>query len=187
MASTVFKAVRAPWMADDFPEELAIKFELMPVVFSLHMITGGLALALVPLALWLNRWPRWHRPVARIAACDVLVAGVTAYPVALVAPVTTGSAWGFAAQATVWLILLAVALYHIRTGRVAQHRAAMILMAATMTGAIFFRVYLALWAIFAQGRHYALFYALDAWVAWLVPLGLAALVLKRGATGREAG
>lgn len=187
VASTMFKALRAPWMADDFPEELAVKFELMPAIFSVHMITGGLALGLVPLTLWLSRWPRWHRQVARIAAANVLVAGITAYPVALIAPVTRWSAWGFAAQATVWLALLALALWHVRAGRVAQHRAAMILMAATMTGAIFFRVYLALWAIFAQGRHYALFYALDAWVAWLVPLGLAALVLKRGATGREAG
>lgn len=183
----MFKALRAPWSADDFPEELAVKFELMPVVFSVHMITGGLALALVPAALLLSRRPRWHRPVARIAAADVLVAGLTAYPVALIAPVTKWSAWGFTAQATVWLFLLGAALVHIRAGRAAQHRAAMILMAATMTGAIFFRVHLALWAIFAQGRHYALFYALDAWVAWLVPLGLAALAMKRGATGREAG
>lgn len=177
--ATAYKALLAPLHVDDFPEELAVKAELLPVTFPLHMVSGALALVLVPLAILLRGAPRWHRPVARIAALDVVVAGVTAFPVALVAPVTVWSAWGFAAQGAVWLILLALGLYHIRAGRSEQHRACMLLMAATMTGAIFFRVYLALWAIFAQGRHYELFYAVDAWVAWSVPLGLTALVLRQ--------
>lgn len=183
---TAYKALIAPWQVEDFPEELAVKAELLPVTFALHMISGGLALVLVPLAILLNGHPRWHRPVARIAALDVLLAGVTAFPVALVAPVTPWSAWGFTAQGAVWLILLGLGLRHIRAGRSAQHRACMLLMAATMTGAIFFRVYLALWAIFAQGRHYELFYAIDAWVAWSVPLGLTALVLRQQGIRRNS-
>lgn len=183
---TAYKALIAPWQIDDFPEELAVKAELLPVTFALHMISGGLALVLVPLAILLRGSPRWHRPLARIAALDVAVAGVTAFPVALIAPVTVWSAWGFAAQGAVWLILLGLGLHHIRAGRAEQHRACMLLMAATMTGAIFFRVYLALWAIFAQGRHYELFYAVDAWVAWSVPLGLTALALKQQGIWRNS-
>ena len=176
--ATAWKAVRAPWGIDDFPEELAVKAELMPLVFSVHMIAGGLALILVPLAIMLSGRPAWHRPVARLAALDVALAGLSAFPVALIAPVTRWSSWGFTAQGMVWLILLAAGIHAIRTGRPARHRACMILMTAATSGAVFFRIYLALWAIFAQGRSYALFYAVDAWVAWLVPLLLTALVLK---------
>ena len=179
VTATAVKAIRSPWLVDDFPESLAIKVELMPVLFPLHMVTGGLALVLVPLALALNRTPRRHRPVARIAALDVLVAGLTAFPVALVAPVTWFSALGFSAQGLTWLILLGLGVAHIHAGRIAQHRACMIMMAATMTGAVFFRIYLALFALTAWPRRFEAFYAADAWVAWLLPLALATLWLKR--------
>lgn len=164
---------------DDFPEDLLVKVELMPTVFPLHMLAGALALVLVPAALLLRPWPRWHRLAGRIAAADVLVAGVTAYPVALVAPVTAWSAAGFAAQATVWLAFLALGLWNIRHGRVAAHRRCMLLMTATASGAIFFRIYLASWAILAQGKHFAVFYACDAWIAWLLPLLATLVFVKR--------
>ena len=38
------KAVTAAFLNDDFPEGLAIKVELLPVIFPLHMVTGALAL-----------------------------------------------------------------------------------------------------------------------------------------------
>lgn len=176
---TAWKALRAPWLVDDFPEELAVKAELIPWIFNVHMITGGLALVLVPLAILLRRRPRWHRPVARLAALDVVLAGLTAFPVALIAPVTRWSAWGFTAQGLAWLALLAVGIHAIRTGNAARHRTCMVLLAAVTSGAVFFRIYLALWAIFAQGRHYELFYAIDAWAAWGLPLALTALALNR--------
>ena len=179
VATTAWKALNAPWRVDDFPEELAVKVELLPTVFAVHMIAGGLALLLVPLAILLRGKPHWHRRVARTAALVVLVAGVTAFPVALVAPVTWGSALGFSAQGTTWLVFLALGIRAIRHRNVAHHRAFMLLMAAATSGAVFFRIYLALWAIFAQGRGYALFYAVDAWVAWLLPVTLVALWLKR--------
>jgi len=177
--STAWKALRAPWMVDDFPEALAVKAELLPVVFPIHMVTGGLALVLVPLAILLRHRPRWHRPVARLAAIDVVLAGVTAFPVALVAPVTWGSALGFTAQGALWLVLLALGLRHIRAGRVAAHRACMLLLAAATSGAVFFRVYLALFAIYGSMRHYEAFYALDAWLAWGLPVAITAVMLKR--------
>jgi len=177
--STAWKALRAPWMVDDFPEALAIKVELMPLLFPLHMLAGGLALVLVPLAILLRHRPEWHRRVARVTAVVVLVAGVTAFPVALVAPVTLGSALGFTAQGALWLVLLAAGIRHIRAGRVAQHRACMLLMAAATSGAVFFRVYLALFAIYGSMRHYEAFYVADAWLAWGLPVAITALVLNR--------
>lgn len=176
---TALKALYSPWLVDDFPEALAIKVELMPVIFPLHMLSGGLALLLVPLALAARLRPRWHKLAGRIAAADVAIAGLTAFPVALVEPVTWGSALGFSAQGTLWLGLLALGIWNIRRRRPAAHRAAMLLMAATTTGAVFFRVYLALYAMIGGFRHYELFYAFDAWIAWSLPLLAMALWLKR--------
>jgi hypothetical protein len=179
VVETAWKALRAPWLVDDFPEALAVKVELLPWAFPLHMITGGLALLLVPLTLALRRWPRWHRLAGRITALDVSIAGLTAFPVALIAPVTRISAFGFAAQGAVWLALLGLGIWNIRRRRIAAHRACMLLMAATTTGALFFRIYLALFAIFGDLRHYETFYAFDAWIAWSLPLLAMAFFLKR--------
>ena len=75
---------------------------------------------------------------------------------AVVAPIvlthTGGSALGFAAQGCVWLALAARGVWMIRAGRTAEHRAAMLMMAAVMSGAIFFRAYLAFWAMLAHGQ-----------------------------------
>lgn len=181
---TAIKAVLAPLALDDFPESLAIKAELMPIVFPVHMVSGGLALILVPLAIAASTHPRRHRPLARLAALNVVIAGVTALPVALVAPVTAGSALGFAMQGIVWLALLALGINHARRGQTRQHRACMLLMAATMSGAVFFRLWLALWAIHGQPRHFELFYACDAWFAWLLPLTLTGAYLQHTASRR---
>ena len=183
---TAILALRAPWLVDDFPEALAVKAELLPWLFPLHMITGGLALIAVPLTLLLRRRARWHRLAGRITAMIVLIAGLTAFPVALVAPVTPLSAWGFAAQGAIWLVLLGLGLWHGHHRRIAAHRAAMLFMAATTSGALFFRIYLALFAIWGDARHYEAFYALNAWLAWSVPLLAMAVFLKRtGALARD--
>ena len=180
---TAVKALRSPWQVDDFPEALAVKAELLPWLFPLHMIAGGLVLLLIPATLVVRRHARWHRPLGRVTALVVLVAGLTAFPVALIAPVTPVSAWGFAAQGAVWLVLLGIGLRNIKLRRLHAHRAAMLLMAATTTGALFFRVYLALWAIFGDLRHYEAFYAADAWIAWSLPLAATAIFLKRTGAG----
>jgi hypothetical protein len=55
----------------------------------------------------------------------------------------------------------------------------MLLMVATTSGAIVFRVLLALWSIFGSVRRFEAFYALDAWIAWLLPLSCTAAWLAR--------
>ena len=176
---TAARGLLSAFANDDFPEALAVKVELLPLLFPLHMVTGSLALFLLPLTIALRRRPKWHRPLGRLAAADELVAGLTAYPVAWVAPVTTASALGFSAQATVWLVLLALALNHIRHRRIAAHWRCMLLMTATTAGAIVFRLLLAGWAMLGSSRWFETFYACDAWVGWLLPLTTTALILRR--------
>lgn len=187
VTSVVVKALMQAFDQDDFPEALLVKVEALPVIFPVHMFAGALALVLVPLALLLRPWPRWHRIAGRAAAVDVLIAGVTAFPVAWVEPVTPWSGAGFIAQAAVWLTFLGFGIWNIRRGRIKQHRACMLLMTATASGAIFFRIYLASWTILADGRHFAAFYSGDAWLAWLLPLLATALFIKNRWSIKQAG
>jgi len=154
---------------DGFPEALAVKLEFLPIIFPVHMVTGGLALLLVPLVLYL-RGTRWHRLAGRVVAIDIVIAAITAIPVAVVMPVTTTSAAGFVAQASIWIVLLGVGIWSIRSGRVAAHRACMLMLAAVTSGALFFRVYLGLWKVFGVSEFFDTFYAIDAWIAWGLPL-----------------
>jgi hypothetical protein len=163
------RAVNESWNNDSFPEALAIKLENLPLVFPVHMVTGGLALMLVPLTLSL-RGTRWHKLAGRITAADVVIAGVTAIPVALDLPVTKISAAGFAAQGVVWMVLLGVGIWHIHHGNVTSHRACMLMMAAVTSGVLFFRLYLGLWKFFGVPEYFCSFYAFDAWIAWGLPL-----------------
>lgn len=173
-AYTAWGAFVSAFDNEEFPESLAVKVELLPVIFPVHMVTGALALVLLPLALALRHRPQLHRTVGRIAAVDVLLSGLTAFPVAWVVPVTKVSAAGFSMQAAVWLLLLGLGVHFIRRGRREAHMACMVLMVATTSGAIVFRVFLALWALFGSMRRFEAFYALDAWIAWMLPLGITA-------------
>ena len=162
---------------EGFPEPLAVKLELLPIIFPVHMVAGGLALLLVPLVLYL-RGTRWHRPMGRIAAIDILIAGITAIPVAVVMPVTNASAAGFVAQGIAWVVLLGLGIWNIRAGRVAAHRACMLMMAAVTSGALFFRIYLGLWKVVGTPKYFDTFYGIDAWIAWGLPLIGMALWLR---------
>jgi Predicted membrane protein (DUF2306) len=171
------RGISESWNNDGFPEALAVKLELLPIIFPLHMVTGGLALLLVQLVLVL-RGTAWHKVAGRVAAVDILIAGLTAIPVALQDPVTKISAAGFAAQAVMWLTLLSLGIWHIRNGRTASHRACMLMLAAVTSGAVFFRIYLGLWKLVGEPKYFYAFYAVDAWIAWGVPLLVMAFWLR---------
>jgi Predicted membrane protein (DUF2306) len=173
---TALRGMSESWDNEGFPEALTLKLDHLSVIFPVHMVTGGFALLLVPLALLL-RGTRWHKVIGRIAAADILIAGVTALPVALQSPVTKLSAAGFTAQAITWMTLLGFGLWHIRNGRKEQHRACMLMMAAVTSGAMFFRIYLGLWKAYGVPEYFYTFYAIDAWVAWGLPLGVVAVTV----------
>ena len=177
---TAVKAIGETFDANAFPEALAIKLEALPLIFPVHMFAGGMALMLVPVVLLL-RGTRWHRWAGQVAATDVLIAGATAVPVALTYPVTPWAAAGFSAQGLLWMTLLGIGIWNIRHGRVRSHQRAMLLMAAVTSGAVFFRIYLALWAIYGSHRYFTTFYSCDAWMAWGLPfLLMLAFTIHKG-------
>ena len=178
LLSTALRALLAAYDSDNFPEALLVKVEILPLIFPLHMVTGGLALVLVPVTYFL-RGTQLHKWVGRLTVADIVVAGVTAIPVALTAPVAPMAAAGFSTQGLVWLLLIAKGVWHIRRGEIAAHRNAMLMMAAVTSGALFFRIYLALWAIFGNAEGFKTFYAVDSWVAWAVPLGITSFIVLR--------
>ena len=51
---TALRGISESWDNDGFPESLAVKLELMPFLFPVHMVGGGMALLLVPLAISLH-------------------------------------------------------------------------------------------------------------------------------------
>lgn len=175
---TALRGISESWANESFPEALTLKLEHLPIIFPVHMVSGGLALLLVPVVLML-RGTRWHKLAGRVAAADILIAGLTAIPVALQSPVTKLSAAGFTAQAVVWLTLLGLGLWHIRNGRVPQHRACMLMLAAVTSGAMFFRIFLGLWKVFGLPEYFYTFYAVDAWIAWGLPLLAMATMVKQ--------
>jgi Predicted membrane protein (DUF2306) len=179
------RGISEAWDNEGFPESLAVKLELMPLIFPIHMVTGGLALLLVPLAIFL-RGTKIHKWAGRLAAVDIAIAGFTAFPVALDMPITKVSAAGFTVQALTWLTLLGLGIWHIRNGRTRQHRTMMLLVAAVTSGAMFFRIYLGFWKMIMGAKYFYYFYALDAWIAWGLPLLAMAMWLKKSKSNRLA-
>jgi uncharacterized membrane protein YozB (DUF420 family) len=133
---------------------------------------------LVPLALQF-RGSVWHKFAGRIAAADIVIAALTAIPVALENPLTNVTAAGFVVQAILWLTLLVVGVWNIKRGKIRAHQNSMLLMAAVTSGALFFRVFLAGFAAFGGHAYFKMFYSIDAWVGWGVPFALCLVWLIR--------
>ena len=166
---TGIRALIEAYDSSGFPEALAIKVELLPVIFPVHMVTGGLTLLLVPATIFARR-TRWHKTLGRITALMIIISGLTAPIVAWQIPVTLISAAGFTAQALAWMGLLTAGIWNIRNGRIKAHQTYMLMVAAVTSGAIFFRIYLGLYAHYGPRGFFYYFYGFNAWIAWLLPL-----------------
>lgn len=152
--------------------------ERLPTVFPLHMGFSGVALIATALAVLLRRRPVWHRPVGRLALVCVLVGGVTALPSAAASGADLLARVGFGVQAVVWLAFAALGFARVRARRLALHRTAMLMMAATGFGAVVLRLMLA--ALAWLGQDPSLWYGAVAWAAWLVPVSAVAASLAVG-------
>jgi len=149
----------------------------LPTLFPLHMAASALALTVVPLAVFCRHWPRWHRPLGRIAAICVLAGGFAALPVALFSVATWPARLGFVAQAVVWLTLLILGLYNARIHNHKRHAWLMAGMVALTVSPVLLRILVQV--VIAYRMHFAPAYAVIAWISWILPLTVTWLWLSR--------
>lgn len=165
------------------PDVLLLVRQKLPLAFPLHMIASGLALIFIAIAAAARHRRGLHRAIGRIAALCVLIGGLTALPVALASEAGPVAQAGFFAQGIVWLALLIAAVIAIRLGHIRRHARLMMAMAAVASGAIWLR--LALWLALALQLPFEASYALAAWAAWCLPLGLVLVLSRPGARQRR--
>lgn len=161
------------------PDILLLVRQKLPLAFPLHMIASGLALIFIAIAAAARHRRGFHRAVGRIAVLCVLIGGLTALPVALASEAGPVAQAGFFAQGVVWLTLLIAAVTAIRLGDAKRHARLMMAMAAVASGAIWLR--LTLWLAVALQLPFEASYALAAWGAWCLPLGLVLFLNRPGA------
>lgn len=157
------------------PYDMLIVDLAAPVLFRLHMLASGLALALMPVVLALRHKANWHRPVGRLAAVAVVVGGLTALPVAVVGHSPVLARAGLFMQGTVWLALIGAGFAAIRAGRRRQHVKCMVAMVAVASGALWVRLVTA--AASAWQLPFDAVYSAICWLGWLLPL-VAVLLLS---------
>ena len=151
----------------------------------LHATTASVALLLGP---WQfvpglrRRQLRLHRLMGRAYGLAILVAGLTAFPVATNADYGIVSSLGFMALGAAWLLTTGVGIRRAMQHRVAEHRAWMIRSYALTAAAITLRILLGGAGAFDLPMELA--YPAIAWLCW-VPNWIAAEVwLRAEAAGR---
>lgn len=159
------------------PYEMLLLTERVPYVFSLHMVTSALALALLPLAFATRNTPDLHRAVGRALGVFVVAGGLTSLPVALLSTSGPIARAGFFVQGLVWLALFARGWQAIRVRDRRRHAHLMLAMAAVTTGAVWFRLMTG--SAIAFGWPFEATYACAAWAGWLIPLALVTLYAPR--------
>jgi hypothetical protein len=158
------------------PYPLWLVEQRLPVLFRLHMINAGLALPAVTIAIACHGL-NLHKLVGRTAAVLVLAGGVTALPVALASEAHWLARAGFLAQGTAWITALLAAGLAIRHNDRRRHKWLMLAVAAIASGAVWLR--LATWAAATWGASFDTAYASAAWLSWMLPLGVIALLAHR--------
>ena len=148
----------------------------LPVLFRMHMVSAGLALLAVPIAIACHGLSL-HKLVGRTAAILVVAGGVTAVPAALASEAHWLARAGFLVQALAWIALVMAAVRAIRRGDRVRHMWLMLAVAAIASGALWLR--LATWAMAEWGGSFEAKYALAAWLSWVLPLGIVTLLGHR--------
>lgn len=171
---TGFVAVSQGLGAIPLPYNLFLVDERLPGIFKLHMLASGAALLLIPLVIAVRRDRAWHRPLGYAAAVCVLLGALTSLPVALYSHSVAAARMGFLAQGIVWLALIALGILAVHRRRFADHAHLMLMMAAVASGALWVR--LTTTAATAYNLPFDTVYGCAAWLGWLLPLAVVALI-----------
>ena len=140
-----------------------------------HSVAGSLAL-LTSLSALLpeSRRFRWHRSAGRLYLLSVLVAGITALPMSVMAAGGILSKIGFGLQALLWIGTAALAAHFARRKRFQFHRRWMVRSFALTYGAVLSRLLLN--GLLQAGIPFHSVYDAISW-SWLITLGLGELWL----------
>lgn len=152
------------------PYEMFLLAERVPIVFKIHMVTGALTLLFAPIVIAVRRNRQTHRMLGRVLGAFVVVAGLTAIPVAIFSSSSLAARAGFFTQGVVWMGLFAAAVRAIRRGDRVRHVRGMLAMVAVTTGAVWFRVLTG--SAILLHLPFAEVYAASAWIGWMLPLVL---------------
>lgn len=156
------------------PYNLFLVDERLPGIFKLHMLASGAALLLVPLVIAVRRDRAWHRPLGYVAAMCVLLGALTSLPVALHSTSPFAARLGFLAQGLTWLALVALGIIAVRRRHLAHHSRMMLMMAAVASGALWVRLTTTIAT--SYDLPFDPVYSSAAWLGWLLPLAIVALV-----------
>jgi uncharacterized membrane protein len=156
----------------------------------IHAVSAGLALMLGPwqFAAGLRaRHPQLHRRIGYGYATCLLVGGISALPLAAQAMGGPLAQLGFGLLGLGWLATTAIALIHVRAGRIGAHRRWMLRSFALTTAGISLRVQLGVGGVL--GLPVEAIYTAVAWSCWVPNVLLAELWLwpKAQATDAEPG
>lgn len=149
-----------------------------------HLVFGPLALALLPFQFWgklRTKRPAIHRWIGRVSVASIFVASIGAM---IIAPHTTAgpvAAIGFFLLGLFWFATTAIAFYHVRAGRIAQHKRWMIRSASLTIAGIMLRLYLPIF-MFGTNMEFMEFYPIVAWLCWVPNLLVAEWILRRPRT-----
>jgi hypothetical protein len=154
--------------------------------FFAHIFAGPLSLALGPLLVSgrFRAWaPAWHRRLGKLQLLNVIVLVV---PSGLVMALWAAGGWpAGVGLGALGLSTLGCAWWGWRAAvgrRFAQHRRWMWRLFALLGSAVVLRALGGLTEVLQLES--ALFPVVNAWIGWLLPLGICEIVLRRNRTGR---
>ena len=142
--------------------------EIKPLAMALHMLAGGVALAVAVIQLLLikvQRAVRHHRVLGWIYGLSVLTSGVAAFALFGSSIGGLNADLGFSLLSAVWLFATVQAIFLARNQDWAAHQRWMIRSFSLCFAAVTLRIYLG--AFFALGVPFEQFYTALAWICWV--------------------
>ena len=142
--------------------------EIKPIAMALHMLAGGVALAVAAVQLLLikvQRAERHHRVLGWIYGVSVLTSGVAAFALFGSSIGGLNADLGFSLLSAVWLFATGQAIFHARIQDWTAHQRWMIRSFSLCFAAVTLRIYLGVF--FALGVPFEQFYTTLAWLCWV--------------------
>lgn len=139
-----------------------------PVAMALHMLSGGMALAVASLQLLLIKIQgsvRWHRVLGWMYVASVLMSGFAAFALFGSSIGGLNADLGFSLLSAAWLLATVRAIQHARNQNWAAHQRWMIRSFSLCFAAVTLRI--SLGAFFALGVPFEQFYTALAWLCWV--------------------